>query len=97
MKIILGEKTKKLDEYASLLKGIPASEMCSIKFIKEEVDLYIIDKILDDGFIENTTLMVEEVLITLNVRNIYYKFNNTAYLEDCAKFYQVTIYTDCSV
>lgn len=97
MKIILGEKSKLLDEYASLLQGIPASEMCSIKFIKEEVDLYIVDKILDNGFIENTTLMVEEILITLNVRNIYYKFNNTGYLEDCAKFYQVTIYTDCSV
>ena len=97
MKIVLGEKTKILEDYASLLKGIPASEMCSIKFIKDEVDLYIIDRILDNGFIENTSLSVEEVLITLKVRNVYYKFNNTQYLEDCTRFDQVTIYTDYSV
>jgi hypothetical protein len=97
MKILLGEKSKLLDEYASRLNAIPASEMCGIKFIKEEVDLYIISKILDNGFIENTSLSLEEVLITLNVKNVYYKFHNAEYLTNCSLFYQVKIYTDYSV
>ncbi len=97
MKIVLGEKSDLLDNYASILKAIPASEMCGIKFIKEEVDLFIINKVLDNGFIENTSLSLEEVLITLKVKNIYYKFNITKYLKDCGSFYQVPIYTDYSV
>lgn len=97
MKIVLGEKSKFLDEYASVLRAIPASEMCGIKFIKEEVDLYILNKVLDNGFIENTSLSLEEVLITLKVRKIYYCFEKSAYLTDCEKFYQVKIYTDYSV
>ncbi len=97
MKIVLGEKTILLDKCASILKAIPASEMCGIKFIKDEVDLFIINKVLDNGFIENTSLSLEEVLITLNVKNIYYKFNNTKYLKNCSSFYQVPIYTDYSV
>lgn len=97
MKIVLGEKSKILDKYAEVLKAIPASEMCGIKFIKEEVDLFIISRVLDNGFIENTSLNLEEVLITLKVRNVYYKFNNTDYLINCSKFYQVKIYTEFSV
>ena len=98
MKIILGEKTEKLDVLAKKIKGIIASEMCGIKFIKEEVDLFIpYNKILDDGFIENTSINIEEVLITLKIRNIYYGFENSNYLLDCAELYQVKIYTDYSV
>ena len=97
MRLLLGEKSKLLVEYADLINAIPASEMCSIKFIKEDVDLYVISKILDNGFIENTSLYLEEVLATLNVKKIYYKYENTEYLKDCASYYQVLIYTDYSV
>ena len=96
MRIVLGEK-KLHEEYAEKLKAIPASEMCGIKYIEEDVDLYIVSKVLDDGIIENTNLCLEEVLITLKVKNIFYKYENTKYLSDAANFYQVNICTDYSV
>ena len=75
-----------------------ASEMCAIKFIGEVVNLYIpFDKVLDNGFIENTSLYLEEVLITLKTENIYYGNKISSYLEELSKIYQVTIYTDYSV
>lgn len=94
MKIVLGEKTKKLEDFAYKISGIIAFEMCGIKFIKEVVDLYIpYEKVLDSGFIENTSLYLEEVLLTLKVRNVYYGNEKTSYLEELAKIYQVSIYT----
>lgn len=98
MKIVLGEKNDKTIKFAEKIKGIFADEMCGIKFIKEEVDIYIpYARILDNGMIENTNLYFEEVLLTLNIKKVYYRYVITESIEKILSFYQIDFYTEYSV
>ncbi len=95
MKIVIGEKNGKTIKYAYNIKAILADEMCGIKSIKEDVEIYIpYDKILDNGMIDNTNIYFEEVLITLNVKKVYYRYSLNDYLKGVIKFYHIEFYTN---
>lgn len=98
MKIVLGEKNDKTLKYAQKIKSVFADEMCGIKFIKEEVEIYIpYAKILDNGMIENTRIYFEEVLITLNVKKVFYRYSLNDYIKDLIMFYHIEFYTNLIV
>lgn len=95
MKIVLGEKNDKTLKYAQNIKAVFADEICGIKFIKEEVEIYIpYDKILDNGMVENTKIYFEEILITLNVKKIFYRYSLNDYLKGLVMFYHTEFYTN---
>lgn len=95
MRIVIGEKNDKTLQYAKKAKAIFADEMCGIKFIKEEVEIIIpFSKILENGMVENTKIYFEELLITLNVKKVYYQHTINSYLEDLKSFYHIKFYTN---
>lgn len=95
MRIVIGEKNDKTLQYAKKAKAIFADEMCGIKFIKEEVEIIIpFGKILENGMVENTKIYFEELLITLNVKKVYYQYTINSYLEDLKSFYHIKFYTN---
>jgi hypothetical protein len=72
--------------------------MCGIKFIKEEVEIFIpYEEVLNNGFITNTKVYLEELLITLSVKKLYLSQQNNSYLQELRDFYKIEIYTDYSV
>ncbi|MBQ8293561.1 MAG: hypothetical protein IJX78_07180 [Bacilli bacterium] len=98
MKIVLGEKNDKNLLFAEEIGGILASEICGIKHLKQLVDIYIpYNKILDNGFVENTNVYLEEVLLVMKINKIYYAGKLTNYITEIKKIYHVEIYTDLSV
>ena len=95
MKIVLGEKNDKTLKFAEKNKAIFADEMCAIKFIKEEVEVFIpFSKILNNGIVENTKIYFEELLITLDVKKVYYQYPSNSYLEELTAFYHIEFYTN---
>lgn len=98
IKIVLGEKNDKTKYFSIINDAILTDELCGIKFIKEEVELFIpYSIVLDNGMISNTSLFIEELLITLNVKKVYLAQTNNDYLEKISVFYKVEFYTDYSV
>ena len=97
MKIVLGEKSDDNLAFAEKIKGILADEICGIKNIKNNIDLYIINKLLDNGFIEGTNIYLEEILLVMKINKIYYNFPITKYLSELIEIYHLEIYTDFSV
>lgn len=98
MKIVIGEKRVDNNLFAEKINALLTDEMCGIKFIKEEVELFIpYEKILDNGMISNTNIFIEELLITLNVKKLYLSQRNNSYLQDLRDYYKIEIYTDFSV
>ena len=98
MKIVIGEKRVDNNLFAKKINALLTDEMCGIKFIKEEVELFIpYEKILDNGMISNTNIFIEELLITLNVKKLYLSQRINSYLQDLRDYYKIEIYTDFSV
>ena len=98
MKIVIGENTKINNLFAEKMNALLTDEMCGIKFIKEEVELFIpYEKILDNGMISNTNIFIEELLITVNVKKLYLSQRINSYLQDLRDYYKIEIYTDFSV
>lgn len=98
MKIVIGEKRVDNNLFSEKINALLTDEMCGIKFIKEEVELFIpYEKILDNGIISNTNIFIEELLITLNVKKLYLSQRINSYLQDLRDYYKIEIYTDFSV
>lgn len=98
MKIVIGENTKINNLFAEKMNALLIDEMCGIKFIKEEVEIFIpYEEVLNNGFITNTKVYLEELLITLNVKKLYLSQQNNSYLQELRDFYKIEIYTDYSV
>jgi hypothetical protein len=98
MKIVIGENTKINNLFAEKMNALLTDEMCGIKFIKEEVEIFIpYEEVLNNGFITNTKVYLEELLITLNVKKLYLSQQNISYLQELRDFYKIEIYTDYSV
>lgn len=98
MKIVIGENTKINNLFAEKMNALLTDEMCGIKFIKEEVEIFIpYEEVLNNGFITNTKVYLEELLITLNVKKLYLSQQNNSYLQELRDFYKIEIYTDYSV
>ena len=77
MKIVIGENTKINNLFAEKMNALLTDEMCGIKFIKEEVEIFIpYEEVLNNGFITNTKVYLEELLITLNVKKLYLSQQN---------------------
>ena len=98
MKIVLGENNYNNRTFSSKINALLTNEMCGIKFIKEEVEIYIpYEQVLDSGMISNTNIFFEEVLYTLNVRKVYLSQKNNEYLKNVSSYYNIKFYTDFSV
>ena len=98
MKIVIGENTKINNLFAEKMNALLTDEMCGIKFIKEEVEIFIpYEEVLNNGFITNTKVYLEELLITLNIKKLYLSQQNNSYLQELKDFYKIEIYTDYSV
>lgn len=98
MKIVIGENTKINNLFAEKMNALLTDEMCGIKFIKEEVEIFIpYEEVLNNGFITNTKVYLEELLITLSVKKLYLSQQNSSYLQELRDFYKIEIYTDYSV
>lgn len=98
MKIVIGENTKINNLFAEKMNALLTDEMCGIKFIKEEIEIFIpYEEVLNNGFITNTKVYLEELLITLNVKKLYLSQQNNSYLQELRDFYKIEIYTDYSV
>lgn len=98
MKIVIGENTKINNLFAEKMNALLTDEMCGIKFIKEEVEIFIpYEEVLNNGFITNTKVYLEELLITLSVKKLYLSQQNNSYLQELRDFYKIEIYTDYSV
>ncbi len=98
MKIVIGENTKINNLFAEKMNALLTDEMCGIKFIKEEVEIFIpYEEVLNNGFITNTKVYLEELLISLNVKKLYLSQQNNSYLQELRDFYKIEIYTDYSV
>ncbi len=98
MKIVIGENTKINNLFAEKMNALLTDEMCGIKFIKEEVEIFIpYEEVLNNGLITNTKVYLEELLITLNVKKLYLSQQNNSYLQELRDFYKIEIYTDYSV
>jgi hypothetical protein len=98
MKIVIGENTKINNLFAEKMNALLTDEMCGIKFIKEEVEIFIpYEEVLNNGFITNTKVYLEELLITLNIKKLYLSQQNNSYLQELRDFYKIEIYTDYSV
>ena len=98
MKIVLGENNYNNRIFSSKINALLTNEMCGIKFIKEEVEIYIpYEQVLDSGMVSNTNIFFEEVLYTLNVSKVYLSQKNSEYLENVSSFYNIKFYTDFSV
>ena len=98
MKIVIGENRKINNLFAEKMNALLTDEMCGIKFIKEEVEIFIpYEEVLNNGFITNTKVYLEELLITLNVKKLYLSQQNNSYLQELRDFYKIEIYTDYSV
>ena len=66
MKIVIGENTKINNLFAEKMNALLTDEMCGIKFIKEEVEIFIpYEEVLNNGLITNTKVYLEELLIKL--------------------------------
>ena len=51
MKIVIGENTKINNLFAEKMNALLTDEMCGIKFIKEEVEIFIpYEEVLNNGF-----------------------------------------------
>lgn len=98
MKIVLGEDNYKNKLFSESIDALLTNEMCGIKFLKEQVEVYIpFEKVLENGMISNTNIFFEEVLCTLNIKCVYLSQKNNDYLENISSFYNVRFYTDYSV
>lgn len=69
------------------------NKMCNIKYITEPVTLFIpFDKINKVGLISNTLVHLEELLISTNVKTIYYGvFEDKEKYQKLANLYNVKI------
>lgn len=77
MIIIIGNLNKKTTDFIKKSKFskkmIVVNKMCNIKYIKEDVEVIIpYEIILNSGIVSNTLVHLEELIITLNVKKIYY-------------------------
>ena len=77
MIILVGTMDNRMKEFIKTNKFhsniIVAYKLCNIKHIKDEVDVIIpFGFLMDNGLISNTYIHLFEMLLTLNVKNIYY-------------------------
>ena len=77
MNIIVGNVDEKMKKF--LVKNkfdsptIIINKMCNVKYLTEPIKLFIpYDKINKVGLINNTLVHLEELLISTNVKEIYY-------------------------
>ena len=68
-------------------------KMCNIKYLTDPINLYIpFGKINSVGLVEKTMVHVEELLISSNVKRIYYgNSDNKNFLEKMCNLYDVEI------
>lgn len=60
----------------------------------KEYDLYLIDDIINEfGLINHTQVLFDELLITLNVKNVYYLGMNVEELKKYTEYYGVKVYS----
>lgn len=84
MKLLIGNMDNKMKEFIKHAKFtermMMINKMCNVKTIKEDVDVIIPYGIINQfGLISSTHVHLEELLISLNVRKLYYtnSFNTT--------------------
>lgn len=76
---------------------ILANKICNIKYIKTPVNIVIpFSKIISSGLLSGTMVHFEELLITLDVKKIYYgNYNNKELMDKFSKSYNIeTEYLD---
>lgn len=100
MKLVIGNMDKKTIDFIKKSsfseKMLIINKMCNVKTIKEDVDVIIpYNIILNSGLISNTLVHLEELIITLNVKKIYYsnsynqnkmEYLSRTYNVECIKF-----------
>lgn len=95
MNLVIGIPNKETIEFVRKMnfkdKTIIINKICNIKFLTENVDLYIpFKKINRVGLVDGTMVHLEELIITLNVKKIYYS-NSEEYIQKMSKRYNVEI------
>lgn len=72
---------------------ILANKICNIKYIKTPVDIVIpFSKIISSGLLSGTMVHFEELLITLNVKKVYYgNYNNKDLMDKFSSSYNIEI------
>ena len=76
---------------------ILANKICNIKYIKTPVNIVIpFSKIISSGLLSGTMVHFEELLITLDVKKVYYgNYNNKELMDKFSKSYNIdTEYLD---
>lgn len=97
MKLVIGNMDKKTIDFIKRSsfseKMLIINKMCNVKNIKEDVDVIIpYNIIMKSGIISNTLVHLEELIITLNVRKIYYSNSyNTERMNYFAETYNVEV------
>lgn len=83
MILIIGNMNKRITEFIKKSKFTERmkviNKMCNVKYIKEEVKVIVpFEIILNSGIISNTLVHLEELIITLNVKEIVFtnSYNN---------------------
>lgn len=95
MKLVIGNMDKKTIDFIKKStfseKMLIINKMCNVKTIKEDVDVIIpYNIILNSGIISNTMVHLEELIITLNIRKIYYSNSyNIKKMEYLSKMYNI--------
>ena len=60
----------------------------------KEYDLYLIDDLINEfGFINNTQILLDELLITLNIKSVYCSNINVEELKKYTEYYGVHVYS----
>ena len=77
MKLVIGNMDKKTIEFIKKSifteKMLIINKMCNVKKIKDDVDIIIpYNIIMKSGNISNTLVHLEELIITLNVKKVFY-------------------------
>lgn len=77
MNVIVGNIDDKMKKFIIKSKfdasTIIINKMCNVKYITEPINLFIpFDKINNVGIINNTLVHLEELLISANVKKIFY-------------------------
>lgn len=70
---------------------ILANKICNIKYIKTPVNIVIpFSKIISSGLLSGTMVHFEELLITLDVKKVYYgNYNNKELMDKFSKSYNI--------